>query len=119
MGYYYYGHLKRLKAIIKFIIEKQRYLLANKEEREFLSCVPRYCREKCDILYECRDESNHWKCYNGCLLFSEYERKMWKEKYKKRSRQRIACKNTLKNESSLKNIDFHIAHAEAYAGGFA
>lgn len=45
--------------------------------------------------------------------------KCGKKNTKKRSRQRIACKNTLKNESSLKNIDFHIAHAEAHAGGFA
>lgn len=42
-------------------------LFADKEKREYLDNVPRYCRQ-CELLGICRDKNNHWKCHQGCML---------------------------------------------------
>lgn len=52
-----------------------KWLFADKEKRDYLDNVPRYCRQ-CELLGICRDKSNHWKCHHGCMVLNS-ERKRY------------------------------------------
>ena len=62
-----YFVLKKTAQMLSDCIE---YIFANEERRNFIDNVPHYCR-KCEILHECRNEKNNWKCYNGCAFLGK------------------------------------------------
>lgn len=59
----------RYYNLINFLSDLIERLFADKEKLEYLNNVPMYCRQ-CELLAICRDKSNSWKCYNGCLLLN-------------------------------------------------
>lgn len=71
MGYYVYGNMKVLSDAIDIIIDKIKYIFADKEERRFLKYVPRFCRNQCDMLFECRNPRRNWRCRCGCLMLND------------------------------------------------
>ena len=54
---------------IRFWEDFFEWLLANKQEKDYLENVPRNCRE-CELLGICRDKNNHWKCHCGCMVLN-------------------------------------------------
>ncbi|MBQ4568984.1 MAG: hypothetical protein IJA62_02825 [Ruminococcus sp.] len=59
-------------SLLDLIIDGVKWLLADKEERAFMS-IPYNC-QCCELLGMCRDKENDWKCINGCILLN-YKRK--------------------------------------------
>lgn len=64
------------------VIRLIKYLLADKETRDYIKKVPRFCREECGKVLECRNPNNDWKCYCGCMWVDSKPKKK-KVKYHK------------------------------------
>lgn len=62
----YYQYNKAFIKCIEKIIDGIKYIFADEEERIFIKHVPHYCRT-CEMLYDCRNPNNKWKCYRGCI----------------------------------------------------
>ena len=65
--------MMRYFDFIDFCSDIFEWLFADKEKRDYLDHVPRYCRQ-CELLGICRDKNNRWKCYHGCMVLNS-ERK--------------------------------------------
>jgi hypothetical protein len=46
-------------------------IFGGKNVRNFVLKVPRYCRYKCDYVFECRNVRKEWKTKKGCLIADE------------------------------------------------
>lgn len=62
----------------KFLSNVFEKLFADEEDSDFLDNVPQFCRQ-CELLGICRDEDNHWKCRQGCMVISPDRKKSRKK----------------------------------------
>lgn len=83
----YYGSPKHIVDLmflpLELLIELVKYIFADKETRDYLKKVPRFCREECGKVLECRNPNNNWKCYGGCMWLDNKPKKKRKVKYHK------------------------------------
>lgn len=61
----------KLGKLISNVFEK---LFADNEDPYFLENARSFCREG-KLLGICRDESNNWKCRQGCMIISPDRKK--------------------------------------------
>lgn len=82
------------------VIRLIKYLLADKETRDYIKKVPRFCREECGKVLECRNPNNDWKCYCGCMWVDS------KPKPKKKKKKVKYHKNGLPIETRYNEEDY-------------
>lgn len=88
---------------IDLLIQLIKYIFADKETRDYIKKVPRFCREVCDDVFECRNPDNDWKCYQGCMWIDNDHKQ--KAKFKKKKKVKYH-KNGLPIETRYNEEDY-------------
>ena len=88
---------------IDLLIQLIKYIFADKETRDYIKKVPRFCREVCDDVFECRNPDNDWKCYQGCMWVDNDPKQ--KAKFKKKKKVKYH-KNGLPIETRYNEEDY-------------